>query len=415
MAMEARPDRRMFLATSTATVVSTTLSIGSSHLSAADGSVARDADGDVYQANVKLKTPRKSKDKRAGHLLDRASFSIFVPRGTQKLRGAVLNPFYEATVNQAHWRAAVAHWGFALIGTNLFGVRGEEFGETVLAALETLAATAGHSELRHAPLCFHGMSAGGGMATRLVEALPDRTIAAAPVCLEVGPRSEASRRVPMLTIFGERDGRQMERLLEKLPTERAADAQWAIAPQWGRKHEWYWANNLIVPFYDRVIAARFPQDVNLASGPVKLRAFDTKAGWSGDPTTWQDPLPQITSGSKPGCCWLPDQYTAAVWQAFVAHKPPLKIAAPPGMSGRTEFSIHRAGQPIDVRIAVDKQVEIEKLELYNGHQPLCGIAVDSSTGTIVNPRPGVYSLIAVATLSGGQRVVSAPNAILVAE
>lgn len=147
------------------------------------------------------------------------------------IRGATLNAFYEPTVQQKHWRAAASCWGFAHIGTNLFRVRNDELRTTVLSALTTLAKVSEHPEVEHIPLCFHGMSIGGGLSSRLLEALPERTIAAVPVCLEVGPRDEASRRVPMVTIFGERDGRQMGILSAKLPAARADSARWAIAPQ----------------------------------------------------------------------------------------------------------------------------------------------------------------------------------------
>ena len=70
------------------------------------------------------------------------------------------------------------------------------------------------------------------MSASLAEDMPDRVIASAPVCLKVGPKTEKGRSVPMLTIFGERDGKQLEKLSAKLPEQRALGAQWAIAIQW---------------------------------------------------------------------------------------------------------------------------------------------------------------------------------------
>ena len=99
--------------------------------------------------------------------------------------------------------------------------------------LRELARGSGYPEIAHAPLCLVGMSAGGGMCANITGALPERVIAAAPVCLEVGPPNEAARAVPMLTIFGERDGRQMEKLDAKLPETRRAGGHWGIAVQWG--------------------------------------------------------------------------------------------------------------------------------------------------------------------------------------
>ena len=229
-------NRRTFLAVATATAG---YYCGGNLLADDTAKIASGEDGDVYQVAVKLTTPKSGKDKRMPRPLDSVSCSVFIPKGVKRLRGATLNPFYEPTVKQQHWRAAAGLWEFAHIGFNFFGVKNDELGETTERALAALAGASGRAELADAPLCVHGMSIGGGLSSRLVEALPSRVIAAAPVCLEVGPRDKPSGGVPMITIFGERDGRQMEKLTEKLPLARAEQAQWAIAPQWGKKHEWH--------------------------------------------------------------------------------------------------------------------------------------------------------------------------------
>ena len=68
---------------------------------------AEPASGKVHSAAVKLTQPKKS-SQRAGDL-NHAPFSIFIPEGVTTIRGVVFNPYYEKTVNQNHWRTAVAH------------------------------------------------------------------------------------------------------------------------------------------------------------------------------------------------------------------------------------------------------------------------------------------------------------------
>ncbi len=83
--------------------------------------------GAVHSGKVKLAIPKKTNDKRAGDA-ETAPFSIFVPDGVPVIRGVVFNPFYAKTVEQKHWRTAAAHWNFALMGANLFGVRSGDVG-----------------------------------------------------------------------------------------------------------------------------------------------------------------------------------------------------------------------------------------------------------------------------------------------
>ena len=75
--------------------------------------------------------------------------------------------------------------------------------------------------------------------------MPERVIAIGPVCLEAGPQNEASMQIPILTIFGERDGKQYEKLMARLKDSRRQSARFGIAVQWQRKHEFAKANNLL--------------------------------------------------------------------------------------------------------------------------------------------------------------------------
>jgi hypothetical protein len=380
--------------------------------------VQKDAEGAIYTVKVKLKTPKDGRDKRVSRPLDEVSVSMFVPAGVKVIRGGVLNPFYEPTVKQKHWRTAVGLWDFALIGTNFFRVRNDELGSTLLAELKQLAVASDHPEVEHLPLCVLGMSIGAGLTTRIAAALPERVIACGPVCLEVGPRDAASHRIPMITIFGERDGRQMEKLAQKLPAARSEGAQWATAVQWRLRHDFARANNLIMPLFARAIRHRYSPAQTPVKGPVALSGYKESNGWIGDPATWRSQAPLIApigkfKGDASNACWLPDAYVAAVWQAFVVHEPKLTIAAPKGFGDKQPFAPHRAGKPIAVQLQVASDLKAKKIDLYDGNRQIATFTGSPPQLTIERLEPGVHALIAVATLDDGRRSYSRPNTILV--
>ena len=333
----------------------------------------------LCKTQVTLKTPKKSGDKRSGEA-NTAPFSIFVPDEVKVIREVVFNPFYEKTVEQKHWRTAATHWDFALVGANLFGVRNADLREVVTDGLNAMAEASGHAEITNSPMCLVGMSAGGGMSVNIAEAMPERVIAVAPVCLEVGPKSEATRKIPIITIFGERDGKQMEKLSAKLPEQRALGAQWAIAVQWGRRHEFAKANNLIMPFFDTVIAERYPAGVSPVEGVVDLKPYPEEAVWLGDKDGWEDYAAGIgpwrlrgtkrQKGHPPGDssrgCWLPNEEFARLWRGFVVREPKIKFVSPPGLGDGQPFLVHDAGKQIVVKVSVAKGVNLRTLSAPGG-------------------------------------------------
>ena len=375
--------------------------------------------GTVFRAEVALKVPKKAKDKRAGET-GTAPFALFIPEGVKSVKGIVFNPFHEKTVEQKHWRTAVEHWDFALMGANLFGVRKGDLREVVLDGQAALATASGQPEIAHAPLCVVGMSAGGGMSASLAEVMPERIIAAAPVCLEVGPRTPESRRVPMLTIFGERDGKQLEKLSAKLPAQRAQGAQWAIAIQWGRRHEFAKANNLIIPFFDQVIRVRCSDDAPLRSGPVSLKPYPEAGTVLGEKDSWGEGLAPLraadarTEGFDPTrACWFPDWRSAMLWQGFVTKNPQLKIDDPPGLGDGQPFRLHPAGKEVVVRITSKPESGIRTILLYDGAEK---IAETGAGGGALRTPPleaGIHPLLAVGVDAEGERHFAMPHTILV--
>lgn len=352
----------------------------------------------VHVVEAPLAKPKKAGDKRVKEPLDKVALHVWVPDGVPVVRGAVFNPFNEKQVEQKHWREAARLWGFAVVGADYFGVNAADYGPTLAGGLKTLAAELKRPEFENVPFVMVGMSAGAGMCVKFADQLPDRTVAVAPVCLEVGPSSEAARRVPMLTVFGEKDGRQFDILTEKLPAERKSGARWAVAVQWGRGHEFGAANNLAMPLFDAAIRLRYPADADPAKGPVKLRDIPEEAGWlarhpprggtAEPPREFKD----WPAGREAG--WLPTPGLARAWHGFVSRSP-VTIKEPAPLGDGRPFALLEPGTPVKLVLAGAKGMT--RFEVYDGDARLASFSRaekgDAAEFTLPKLEPGIHPLV----------------------
>jgi len=216
----------------------------------------------------------------------------------------------------------------------------------------------------------------------------------------------------MVTSFGERDGRQMEKLLTKLPVERGENAQWAIAVQWRRRHEFGAANNLAMPFFDRVIQLRYPADLSPVKGPIQLKAIDELTGWVGDVSAWGKRPVEVKPAARgqgiKTTCWFPDRYTARVWQSFVTAKPMLNITLPKSVD-KKPFGVVKRN--VSVRVRQVGKADLRLVELFDGDKPLA-LAKQGSVEFSVELSPGIHSLIARGH-SAGKIWLSRPCTVIV--
>lgn len=363
-----------------------------------------------------LQTAR-SRDPVLGGTRDKVYVSVWIPAGVKTVRGGMCNPFAKGDTVSGHWQAVCRHWNFAYVQTDFDAVKKEEF-DLLRKGLIDLAAQTGHPELAHLPLCFTGMSRGGGMSMQLAELLPERTIASVPVCLEVGPKTEATRKIPVCTIVGEKDGSQLAKVLARLPAERKEGAHFAVGVQWGRGHEFFRANNLSFVFLDDVIAARLPQQKE-STGPIPLKDIPLEVGWLGDPASWgkDGQRPTIASwndykGDRDHACWFPSQRVATVWQAFVAGTNDVTILQPSGLGDKQKFAVQPANKAILVKVAIGTR-KPTRVILWDAHQKLAERSEGPWDFEIQLPA-GVHSLYATVEEAGGSIRTSKPNTVVVA-
>jgi hypothetical protein len=364
-----------------------------------------------------LKTAR-TRDPVLGGPRDKVIVSVWIPEGAKVVRGGICNPFSTGEKVSGHWQAACRHWRFAYLQVDFDAVKKDEFA-LLATGLTDLAKKTGHSELENLPLCFTGMSRGGGISMQLAEMMPKRTIAAAPVCLEVGPTTEPGRHIPVATIFGEKDGSSMQRLLEKLPAARQAGARFGIAVQWNRKHEFALANNLSFVFFDDAIAGRLPKE-QVTVGPTPLADLALDSGWLGDVRSWgQGKVPAIVAwqnfpaGDRDAACWFPTERSAAVWRAFVGASRDVTIAEPAGLGDKQTFVRHSARKPVSVKLNLSKSIAATKVAIWDAHQRLA--EKDAAPWEFeVNLQHGIHSIIATVE-DGASRRTSRPHTIVVSE
>ena len=366
---------------------------------------------DLYlETAVRLQTPKKDSRRAQEGGLEHVAFRIWLPN-VPAVRGVVFNPYYTKAVTQEHWQAACRQWEFGILSANFFGAKSDEFPALIDRALSRFAEESDHPEIAQAKLCPVGMSAGAGMSVRITELMPERVIAAGPVCLEVGPRNAASMQVPILTVFGERDGKQYEKLTAKLPQARKQHALFAIAVQWGRRHEFARANNLVMPFFDAAIRRR------LGAPGEPLRPFDERSGWLGDLSNWDSEVAPVQpydgfSGNPHEACWFPDETTARAWQAFVTREPALKIKNPPGLGDGQPFILHRVGEEIAVEGGPrSKAPESAGIEVYAGAKRIAKLTDGKAIIQFV--KPGIYPIYLRRQHDDGTVQFSRPQTLLI--
>nr|NIP23214.1 hypothetical protein [Phycisphaerae bacterium]NIP52819.1 hypothetical protein [Phycisphaerae bacterium]NIS51844.1 hypothetical protein [Phycisphaerae bacterium]NIX27029.1 hypothetical protein [Phycisphaerae bacterium] len=369
-------------------------------------------EGTNLTTSIKLKTPKKST--RGDDRLDAVTVSIWIPEGVKVLRGVIINPFYINLVERNDYHEVAKLWQFGLIGANFFGVKGDDYG-ALLSAMKEFAAKSGHKEIEHLPMVLNGFSAGSGMLMKMAGMWPERVIACGPVGLEVGPETPATRKIPVITIFGEKDMHQMEKLTRKLPEQRKEGAMWAIAVNWGLRHEYANANDLVWPFFDQVIRYRLQKDQTALNGPVKLRDYREEDGWLGDISTWDSSFATIKSykdykGDKTKAAWFPNEYVARTWQAFISRRPGLRITYP--TSKAEEKTTLKTGTEFGIITESVTSTEAKEVDYYDGCHPLAKKNIGPNKGIVRGLESGVRALIALST-AGDKLIISKPVAVVV--
>ncbi len=275
---------------------------------------------------------------------------IYIPPDLRVVNGIIVSsPGYRGDgrdfVNQTEIKKIAKSWGFAVLGTQFTGYdtqyinadRGS--GRALLESISNYATRSRHLELANAPLLMLGFSHGGAFSYSFALWQPSKVIAFA--CNKSGyatlkNTTPEARGVPGLFFYGELDdSRVYRRMNEILTVNRSLGALWALAEDWGSKHEPGSANNLILAFFAQAIRLRLPEDAAPLTGAVRLKALHEPEGFLGDNSTFTR-NPAILRkfkdyrDNKDEASWLPNYPAGAAWRDCVTRDRTCPEYPPPG-------------------------------------------------------------------------------------
>lgn len=344
---------------------------------------------------------------------------LAIPTGLETIRGLFVNTNAAGgdtrdRYNVPHLKAFASLHGLAFVGAKAFN---SHLGSvTVLEhALSRFAVESGHPELLNVPFVAYGFSAGAGFANRLLNTLPERVIASAPLStamrMEVPP---GALEVPVCMFTGEQEAALIGLLTGTMETHRARGAHWAWAMVEGQGHREFDQVTVALPFLDHCIRLRYPADADPRRGPVALKPVPLASGWLADNTTWHSDLTKIAPYQDPGAgaattSWLPDEDIAWLYRAYATFAPQLKLTNPP--SGTTRV----LNQGANLTITADDSAlpGWKQLALYEGARKLAEITQGPASFPLTDLQPGVHSYLVMATDAQGIQRASRPALVIV--
>ena len=348
---------------------------------------------------------------------------LAIPTDLHNVRGILVNTNAAGGDTRARYtlpylKAFAALHGLAFVGAQAFDSHPGSV--TVLEhALNRFARESGHAELVNVPFVVYGFSAGGGFANRLVNTLPERVIASAPLStamrMKVPP---GALDTPVCMFSGEQEERLNPQLNEVMQTYRPRGAHFAWAMVEGQGHREIDQATLAIPFLDHCIRLRYPPDADPRRGSVALKPLALSSGWLADNSSWRSGLtkivPNIAPYNDPGAeaaatSWLPDEDIAFVYRAYATFAPPLKLTVPP--SGAAWV----LNQGADITITVDASAFTgwQQLALYNGARKLAEITQGPARFPLTGLKPGVYAFLVMGTDAHGSQRAARPALVIV--
>ncbi|MEI6502297.1 MAG: hypothetical protein WCP21_14880 [Armatimonadota bacterium] len=349
------------------------------------------------------------------------SVRLAIPTSLRIIRGLLVNTNAAGGDTRGRYtlpylKAFAALHGLAFVGAQAFDSHPGSV--TVLQhALERFAGESGHAELANVPFVVYGFSAGGGFANRLVNTLPERCVASAPLssAMRMDVPSGALE-VPVCMFSGEQEERLNPLLAETMQAQRPRGAQFAWAMVEGQAHREIDQATLALPFLDRCLRLRYPPDADPRHGPVVLKSVPLSSGWLADNTTWRSGLTKITPYSDPGpaaplTIWLPDEDTAFIYRAYATFAPVLKLTNPP--SGAAW--VLNPGANLTVTADDSGFPAWRQLTLYNGARKLAEITQGPARFPLTGLQPGVYAFWVMGTDAQAVQRASRPALVVVSE
>jgi pimeloyl-ACP methyl ester carboxylesterase len=253
-----------------------------------------------------------------------AEFRIWIPEGTEKLRGIIVHQHGCGRNGMLmpwdhHWRALARKWDCALMGTHYRQadscaswhnpMNGSD--RAFQTALDSLAEQSGHPELRAVPWALWGHSGGAFWVCRMLQLYPEKIIAVVARSGGWQISNPLSFRVPVLFNYGKGERPRLNGLTY-YPAGRRKNAPWLIAPDPITGHECGNSRLLAIPFLDGCFQLRLSDGEN-----ATLRKVDLEESWLGDPGSYEVERLDGYTGDPLEMVWLPDEKFARIWQEYL--------------------------------------------------------------------------------------------------
>jgi pimeloyl-ACP methyl ester carboxylesterase len=266
---------------------------------------------------------------------DHADYGAYIPkagtlRGVLILQhGCTMEQFGITRTYDLQYQAFAEKWHLAILETALYGNcmgwkdAGSGSAAALLKALDELGKLSGHDELSTAPWLLWGHSGGGYWTLSMIQAYPERIIAA--FCYSPAweiPNGTFPGTVKDIPVFIRHAGSgeapkggsnccwassgEAFRALRKL------GAPAAVAYTAGQNHNFSYVRHMAIPFYEAVLKQRLPDGKQTG-----LKPLDHSQTWLGDTVTLAVFKESGYTGTKESLCLFPDSMVAAKWKEFI--------------------------------------------------------------------------------------------------
>jgi hypothetical protein len=365
---------------------------------------------------------------------------MWIPPNIQTIRGVFISGHGGGGGDSRNFardeniRAFAMRLGFAVAGLHNFpGRRVYENGAKVFFhALDEFAKIGNHPEIANLPFVMYGSSNGGAATYGFVNYAPERAICfVANVSAGGSPTVpvDAALKVPGIFIMGKFDAligeRGITRTEELFSYARPKGALWCWAIEL-KGHEDGASFDIYMKLVEQAVAARYPEAIDPAKGPVKLNEIKEESGWLVDPDSWDSGLTYVASyndyiGDKQIAGWVLNKDIAYVYRSLATHHNPLSVKVRefdrtynPNTDPGTMFSlggpVANPGEQITITCDTEGFPDWKNIEFFNGSVKIgeVGSGSPASITTRLDAKSQVYCLTVLATDISGIQKTCAP-------
>jgi pimeloyl-ACP methyl ester carboxylesterase len=270
-----------------------------------------------------------------------ATYSVFIPDGIKKIRGIFVHQHGctmegkgIASAYDLQYQAFARKWHLAIVGPDLYPQANhgcddwrnpeDGSGPALLIGLDSIAWLSKHPELKTAPWLLWGHSGGGYWTLAMLNAYPDRIVAAVCYSPAFDPHFDyppAVAKIPVMirhagaSDFNDPGVSCWETALHTFSILRTMQGKVSIAYTPHQTHNLSYIRYMAIPFFESVLAQRLPPH-----GSTILTDMDETRAWLSDTVatgTAHAFKASTISDKNQSMSWLPDSVCAIKFLEYV--------------------------------------------------------------------------------------------------